>query len=296
MIKKIKIFLLIFLYISFTENITEYGLIHYYNFDEEDNIIKDVISNNNGKISGEIIWVEGKLGKAIFFSKERNTRIKIPHTNSLNLRKISISVWIKTESATPGTIIEKWFSNSGIGWRIGYVPPKINFVIYSNKPFLDGKYYKDLYSNRVVNDGEWHNIVAVYNGSKAKLYIDGKEDNSIELNIDISSGNNADITIGYREYEGGTSFFNGIIDEVKIYKINLILTYQLSELIEKSYNILSNIKTSSTKKEIFENKVKDMEKCLKDKNEEKMEEYISISKEFLNELNKFAIESFLEDR
>lgn len=295
MIKKIIILVLtVFLNINYAQNIEE-GLIHYYSFDEgEGYTLKDSISNNNGLVSGDIIWVEGKSGKAISFSKERNTRIKIPHSSSLNLKKIGISVWIKTDSSSHGTIIEKWFSNKTIGWRLGYSPPYVNFVLYSDKPFPDGKYYKDLFSKKPVNDNQWHNITAVYNGEKAIIYIDGKEDAKENIEIDISGGNKADITVGYREYEGGASFFNGVIDEVKIYKCNPLLISQFSELINKCRTILSSIKALSLREEI-EGKIRDMERCLEERNEEKMEEYLNSRKEMIEKIYSSALESLLEE-
>ena len=66
-----------------------------------------------------------------------------------------------------------------------------------------------------VNDGEWHHVAGVYNGSTLKLYIDGVEDNSVTATGSIST-NEEDFTIGENAEQTGRQW-EGFIDEVRIW-------------------------------------------------------------------------------
>jgi len=65
-----------------------------------------------------------------------------------------------------------------------------------------------------VNDGKWHYIVGVYDGSKKYLYVDGKLDASASAS-DISVTKDP-VEIGANN--GGRNF-NGLIDEVRIWNV-----------------------------------------------------------------------------
>ena len=51
------------------------------------------------------------------------------------------------------------------------------FVLYmvSGKDYFSG-YAADIQGNIVINDGEWHLFIVTYDGSNARLYVDGKYD------------------------------------------------------------------------------------------------------------------------
>lgn len=65
-----------------------------------------------------------------------------------------------------------------------------------------------------VNDGLWHHIVGVYDGSTLFIYIDGTEDNSAGQTGSPSNSND-DVLIGENSQTTGRHF-NGLIDEVRV--------------------------------------------------------------------------------
>ncbi len=75
----------------------------------------------------------------------------------------------------------------------------------------------DITGNTIINDNAWHHGAMVYNGMQIMLYVDGILDASAPV---PTTGNvcNADtgFTIGATRRDNPTSFFNGVIDEVKI--------------------------------------------------------------------------------
>jgi len=90
------------------------------------------------------------------------------------------------------------------------------FLIYKNNTFYTAT------TSTNVNDGDWHHLVATYNGSEMCLYVDGILEGT---NTDYSGSlatNNLNITIG-RDYDG-------LIDEVAIFSHALS-----AEEIQKDY-------------------------------------------------------------
>jgi hypothetical protein len=72
-----------------------------------------------------------------------------------------------------------------------------------------------------VNDGKWHHIAGVYDGSNLYLYVDGILDNSVNASGIINT-NVFPVLIGENSERSGRDW-NGLIDDVRIY------SYALSE-------------------------------------------------------------------
>ncbi|MCF6176566.1 MAG: hypothetical protein L3J71_12465 [Victivallaceae bacterium] len=73
-----------------------------------------------------------------------------------------------------------------------------------------------------LSDGQWHYIVVTYDRSGyGSAYIDGIYVSGGTVNIsDVTGDISGTVHVGYDKY-GGPGYFNGIIDEVKIYKRQL---------------------------------------------------------------------------
>ena len=65
-----------------------------------------------------------------------------------------------------------------------------------------------------MNDGEWHYVVGVRDGSNLHMYVDGVLENTGSIS-DSDYSNNSPITIG--AYNSGDYYFSGSIDDVRIY-------------------------------------------------------------------------------
>src|SRR5262249_13565679 len=68
-----------------------------------------------------------------------------------------------------------------------------------------------------VNDGQWHHVAAVYDGSNKYLYIDGNLDASLAVTGTISNSS-YNVAIGENLEKTGRQFY-GNIDEVRIWNI-----------------------------------------------------------------------------
>ncbi|MCA9467726.1 MAG: DUF4347 domain-containing protein, partial [Nitrospira sp.] len=142
-----------------------------------------------------------------------------------SLTEGTISAWIKTTSTSgvifasndiadtaSGTVL--WVNSSG----------QLEFLVFESNVAL-----LQVHTNVTVNDGTWHQV-AVTNGTSGNiLYIDG-----VQATVTYTAGNSAtdrffdDVTgedtlfIGRDQRSGGSLFFNGTIDDVRVY--NRVLT------------------------------------------------------------------------
>jgi hypothetical protein len=79
--------------------------------------------------------------------------------------------------------------------------------------------YEDAYldrldGNKFVGDGKWHHVALTYDGSTAKLYVDGSLDNSMSVSRTFNTGTH-DLFIGAERVPN--VYYNGAIQEVRIW-------------------------------------------------------------------------------
>src|SRR5690606_1758824 len=145
--------------------------------------------------------------------------LSIPNNDKLSLTNaITLSVWVKpsaTNVAGAGIICK----GSGSGGEVYCLDlPSANnrtprFYFYSGGS-----------SQNVTEDSQmladtWSHVVATYDGSVLKIYINGEEAGTSNFSGSLSE-NTHEVTIGCRQSLNGGAYdrcFNGAIDDVRIY-------------------------------------------------------------------------------
>ncbi len=202
------------------------GLIGYWNFDDkENNTAKDVSGNEN---DGELIngpeQVFGKSDQAYLFNG-KDEFIEIKNSKVIDsLKNITIEAWIKPLDMTQ-RILGKHNADSSGGWFLWYSSEgEFVFVI------SDGKGDIYLKSKPGYQTKQWSYVAAQYEDAtkKMRLFVNGTKKNEITL-LDGKMRSYNGFTIG-KSVSGGEGFFNGTIDEIRLY--NRILS---EKEIQKSY-------------------------------------------------------------
>jgi len=123
---------------------------------------------------------------------------------------------IKGSTGSPWGVIE---GNSIITKGGGY-PAGFNIVVNdSNKQIAFTSNFNKIYSTGSVNYNEWHHIAVVTRDSNVTFYIDGNYSGSESYTY--ASDNDYELRIGCLDADPDKNFFNGTIDEVRIYNRSL---------------------------------------------------------------------------
>lgn len=207
---------------STQNNLDKYGVAQY-KFEDRDTTITDSVGRNHGTATNAT-FVEGvNGGKAISFAGSG----KVQFSNSvIPLGKKSIRFKVKTTQAT---------TNGGIFLTDGINPSTSSsvsygfyFGVHNNKLFII--YYRgttttrtDIYSNKTINDGQWHDILFTWDGTTnadaVKIYIDDMKTPDITgtyPTIDTTA-HSANLTMGCSSNTQYPGWYTGYLTDVEIY-------------------------------------------------------------------------------
>jgi hypothetical protein len=201
----------------------ETGLVGSWHFSEGTDIYAyDSSGNGNrGTLTNGAHWTAGKYGSGGGFDGS-NDYVTAPHSSSLSISgPISIVAWIKLNSI-PGAssvyiILAKdgTWSGTGTNYQLDVrYNGKIEFAFRGS----DSSANEFITNSAVVTDINWHFVTVTYDGSTNPIiYVDGvtQAGSFISGSIKTLGTNTNPLYIGAST--GSALFFNGTIDEVKIY-------------------------------------------------------------------------------
>ena len=223
------------------------GLLAHWTFDEgSGNVIGDFSSHDkNGTVYGAS-WTKGAVSGALDFDGiddyvQIPDYFSLPPSHLASLGEGSISVWFKCDSIPTDYGIMPIFyygaydpclnmpdaANQGLIIEVGHSPfhpesKRIYFTI-----FADGCTFPSFCfdSAEAVTEGEWHHFVAVVGEDYNTGYLDGQEIVNRHYNFGNSSYSQffADVIkhetlwIGRGYWDGNSVFFDGAIDDIRIY-------------------------------------------------------------------------------
>ena len=213
----------------------------YWNMDEETGYTAFDSSDygNNGTLvnmNPETCRVDGMTGNgfALDFNGVNNY-VSCGNNSSLNITNaITVEAWVKNDGYGWQGIVSKWSGGKSYALSTdwGNYGKAMFFLSYDGT-----NYYTVEGTTCLVNTG-WHHIVGTYDGNWMRLYVDGVQEGTPvnqAFNISVSTGN---LIIG--AWNPSSKFFNGIIDEVKVYNRALsqdeIREYYLKKVVVGSWH------------------------------------------------------------
>jgi hypothetical protein len=188
------------------------GLVAHWSFD--DCRATDNSGNgHDGTLGGNPQCVDGVKGKAFSFDGV-DDYINAGNSPLFNVNNHTITTWIKSSSG--GIIVGK--VNPYVYETISLAS---NWYIY---PTLHTAFATDYEVNHVIEsvktiaDDKWHFVAMSYDGASVKFYIDEILDSSYPRTGTVRTNNN-DLAIGRHggAANGNDAFFNGLIDDLRIY-------------------------------------------------------------------------------
>jgi hypothetical protein len=209
----------------------EPSLISYWRFNENEGYdVNDSANGNNGTIYPEYnvdsMWTIGKEGSALYFHGGKQfdsdaDEVRVPHSASLDITyPFTVEAWIKAEGTRKyHAIVDKYDGSATLqyGFTFYLTDGNLRLSIYGGTcgngnmavPLID------------LRDNKWHHVAGLWDGVYIKLYIDGELKAQNPCPCDPASTTH-ELGIGKRLYGwGGYLPFEGTIDEVAIYDVNL---------------------------------------------------------------------------
>jgi len=183
------------------------GLVAYWSFD--DGTAKDKAGNNDGTIHGAKV-VDGISGKALKFDG-KNDYIDCGNDASLDITgdEITMEAWIKPDVQEQNDYVINKDNSYGIAITGGVEGIRLKYYHTGATPFVFMPSY-------TVSTTEWSHYVVTYDGSHAISYINGDV-----VSSDLCTGNiissPSPVEIARIYSGGGYVYYDGTIDEVKIY-------------------------------------------------------------------------------
>jgi hypothetical protein len=209
---------------SFTTVTLPTGLVAAYAFDEGSGTTVSDASGHGltGTIVGAATWTtSAKYGKALSFNGT-TSYVDLGNPTALRLTgSMTLSAWVNAAAnpADDGQIIAK--SNDNSGWQLK-TSPDTGPHTFGVGVSPSSSSLTQRYSTTVRSLNTWYHVAGVYNATAKTLdiYVNGVlNDGTLRGTVPASQVNSSlNVNIGRRT---GGYYFNGIIDEVRVYNRTL---------------------------------------------------------------------------
>jgi archaellum component FlaG (FlaF/FlaG flagellin family) len=175
-------------------------------------MIDSTSNNNNGTPYGAMTsadQITGKIDGSLDF--DTNDRIDCGRDTSLNFsqnQNFTLEAWISTSTSNKGRIVSKdsgsfyYLEHDGSG--------RITFYIKNS----GSNYEVESPASPILNDGNWHHIAALRDGSTLRIYVDGSQVASTPSVTTAAIQPAANLSIASKS--GSADFFGGKIDELRV--------------------------------------------------------------------------------
>ncbi|MDM5264393.1 DUF5011 domain-containing protein [Sulfurovum sp. XTW-4] len=200
------------------------GEVHHWSLDENTGtIFLDAMGSADGTCTGNCPSPSAgiKDGAQLF---DGTTEVNITETATFDMpadANFTIELWVQTtdSGALKVMIGRDDGTTTSLHWWIGMESTgEVLFTLQDRDGV--GAAYPTIKSTTPINDGDWHHIAAVRDGSTGDtiLYVDGSAEASYNFTSTGGFAASTPVTIGYFINDGSAGFyFDGVLDEIFVY-------------------------------------------------------------------------------
>jgi hypothetical protein len=186
---------------------------------------EDYVGNHHGKPTSGVSYASGMVGQA-FCMEGLGGRVCVPSSDALNPKGgFSIECWFQSTGVGSANIISKWNMDtqdfSYILQDNGWENPPVHYVMFglTERSRMNTRFdLANLHGRRPMLRQNWTHVAATFDGSAARLYVNGTLDGeSASIDGRIHAGS-ADILIGpMLSTAKGEETYRRLIDELCLY-------------------------------------------------------------------------------
>jgi hypothetical protein len=170
-------------------------------------------TGNTGTLVNNPAWVSGVLGGGMNFNGT-NQRVTVADNNSLDFtNQITLAAWIRPGKLDTQYPINKAAYDSVDGYELSLSSSGKVFVRF-NQASADNTYRLNSNTSYPTDGNTWMHVVATYDGTTIKLYINGVLDASVDKTLTIAT-NTLPLTFGSDTQNAAP--FQGGMDDVRVY-------------------------------------------------------------------------------
>lgn len=178
-------------------------MLAYYKFN--DNVLDETLRHIDGTWATAVYGV-GRNGSAAQLS---GAPITMPADAFLGIDRVTISIWAKrSTSSANGHVLYRHPDLYGLELGAGRVSARL-------KTGVTGAIVDRTLNYSTPSDTQWHHYVLRYDGQRFALFVDGVKRTETTMQGPVLNYGTWHLNVGNRL--GGSSPFNGLVDELKIY-------------------------------------------------------------------------------
>ncbi len=191
---------------------------------------------NNGTITNAISATSGCV-QGSCYSFSGNGYIEIPYNSNTRTTKVTFAGWGYMENWATANDVRIISCTEIGGYNITLYSSSADAFIYANSQYTRPTFYSS------VPSSGWHYFVGSFDGRYAKVYLDGflADTHDYAATYPLAYSYNNSLLIGAEAGSGtgsaGSNYFNGKIDEVRIYNEGV----PASQIKEQYYFGLNNL-------------------------------------------------------
>jgi hypothetical protein len=200
------------------------GLVAAYPFYEgSGGALNDLSGNQNrGALQNSPSWGGGLFGSSLSFNGiNQSVSFSGAPVNFQDTSAFSVATWVKTTSTATQALLSTWAFQVNSGWHFEMSDGVAGavYLILADSPGTGARMARSTATN--ANDGNWHFVVATYDGSQStsgmRFYIDGVQSAAVSV-VNGAPGalSNSQLQIGHLSAVA-PEWFSGQIDGPLIY-------------------------------------------------------------------------------
>lgn len=209
-------------------------------------------AGNNGTASASSINANdsyGMVNSRGLFDGTASNKITITDATSLKpTGNFTAGFWMRTTTAT-GYIFQSQSENTNVaGWYIRMSAHKLDFLIGKNTGTTNNTDYKIITSTSSLDDGKWHHIACVYDGTNMAIWVDGVSETSANPGFSAAYAATNYVRVGCGNDTGtDVTFYTGDLDEMFLLNGTALNGQQINQLYNGLQgNVLSSVTDIAT--------------------------------------------------